>query len=53
MEKPLGEADLSKHLDIAKGQVKIWLKGLIEAQQIEKTKSPVRYHILVKQPELF
>jgi len=52
-EKPLSEADLSKHLDIAKGQVKIWLKGLIEAQQIEKTKSPVRYHILVKQPELF
>jgi len=50
---PLSEADLAKQLDIAKGQVKIWLKALIKAQKIEKTKSPVRYRVSVKQTELF
>lgn len=52
-DNPLSEADLAKQLDIAKGQVKIWLKALIEAHQIEKTKSPVRYRVSLKQPELF
>jgi len=50
---PFFTSDLAKQLDIAKGQVKIWLKALIKAQKIEKTKSPVRYRISVKQTELF
>lgn len=52
-EEPLSEADLVKQLDIAQGQVRVWLKVLVEAHKIEKTKSPVRYHISVKQTELF
>ena len=52
-EEPLSEADLVKQLDIAQGQVRVWLKALVEAHKIEKTKSPVRYHISVKQTELF
>lgn len=41
--QPLAEADIVKRLQIAKGQIKLWLDRGVAQGRIEKLKRPVRY----------
>ncbi|MCC5848503.1 MAG: DNA-protecting protein DprA [Verrucomicrobia bacterium] len=43
LEKPATVDELTKTLDVAKGQLQIWLKQAVRDQKIKKLNKPVRY----------
>mgnify|MGYP001571463240 CR=1 FL=1 len=43
LEKALTADDLTKRLDVAKGQLQIWLKQAVADKKIRKLPKPIRY----------
>ena len=51
-EEPLSEAQISERLNVAKGQVKEWIKRGVTEEGIERVTGPVRYRAPHREQEL-